>query len=142
MLGVLVLAKKFLGFLNFFAKILAIILGKVRKILQDFSKLCKKIQKNWTSWQENQEYSRSWQEKQGKSWISCQENFWIFGVLAKILTNNLGKVRKILQNFSRSWKEIQEYSWSSGKKSQNNQELGKRNKKGLYQSDLKSLDIL
>ena len=51
------LAKKFLGFLTFLAKILAIILGKVRKILQDFSRWWKGIQENfWTSWQENQDY--------------------------------------------------------------------------------------
>ena len=61
------LAKKFLGFLTFLAKILAIILGKVRKILQDFSRSWKEIQENfWTSWQENQDYPRSWQENHEK----------------------------------------------------------------------------
>ena len=36
---------------------LAIILGKVRKILQDFSRSWKEIQENfWTFWQENQDY--------------------------------------------------------------------------------------
>ena len=41
------LAKKFLGFLTFLAKILAIILGKVRKILQYFSRSWKEIQENF-----------------------------------------------------------------------------------------------
>ena len=40
------LAKKFLGFLTFLAKILASILGKVRKILQKFSRSRKEIQEN------------------------------------------------------------------------------------------------
>ena len=39
------LAKKF-GFLKFLAKILATILGKVRKKLQDFSRSWKEIQEN------------------------------------------------------------------------------------------------
>ena len=59
------LAKKFLRFLTFLAKILAIILGKVHKILQDFSRLWKEIQKtSWSSWQQKQEKPRSWQETQ------------------------------------------------------------------------------
>ena len=41
------LAKKLLGILTFLAKILAIILGEVRKILQDFSKLWKRIKENF-----------------------------------------------------------------------------------------------
>ena len=50
------LANKFLGFLRFLAKIWEINLGKVRKNLQDFSRLWKEIQENfWISWQENQE---------------------------------------------------------------------------------------
>ena len=50
------LDKKFLGFLTFLAKILAIILGKVRKILQDFSRLWKGILGNCSSyWQQEQE---------------------------------------------------------------------------------------
>ena len=49
------LAEKFLGFLKFFVKISAIILGKVRKILQDFSRSWKEIQENsWSSWQQKQ----------------------------------------------------------------------------------------
>ena len=56
-------AKKFLGFLTFLAKILAIIFRNVRNILQDFSRSWKEIQENfWTFWQENQEYPKSWQE--------------------------------------------------------------------------------
>ena len=38
------LPKKVLGFLTFLAKVLEIILGKVRKILQDFSRSWKEIQ--------------------------------------------------------------------------------------------------
>ena len=62
--------------------------------------------------------------------------------LAKILAINLGKVRKNLLDFSRSWKGIQENFWTSGKKSKNNQDLGKRNKKSLHQSNTRSMDIL
>ena len=50
------LAKKFLGYLTFLAKILAINLVKVRKTLQDFSRSWKEIQENaWSSWQQKQE---------------------------------------------------------------------------------------
>ena len=59
------LATKFLQFLTFFAKIVAIILGKVRKILQDFS--------------------RSWKEIQENFQISCQENLGFLRFLVKIL---------------------------------------------------------
>ena len=51
------LAKKIFGFLRFIAQILAIIIGNVRKILQDFSRSWNEIQENsWSSWQQNQEY--------------------------------------------------------------------------------------
>ena len=46
-LGVFFFAKKILGFLTFLAKILAIILGKVCKILQDFSRSWKELQDNF-----------------------------------------------------------------------------------------------
>ena len=76
------------GIFDISCKILAIILGKVRKILQDFSRSWKEIQENfWTSWQENQDYPRSWQENQEKSWISCQENSWIFDICCQDLGN-------------------------------------------------------
>ena len=55
------LAKKFLGFLKFPAKILAIILGKVRRISQDFWRLWKEIKEN------------SWQQKQEKTKILARE---------------------------------------------------------------------
>ena len=59
------LVKKIFGFLKLAAKALAIILGKVRKILLDFSWSWKQIQENsWSSWQQNQGYPRSWQKKQ------------------------------------------------------------------------------
>ena len=48
-------AENFLGFLTSLAKILAIILGKVRKNLQDFSRSCKEIRENsWSSSQQKQ----------------------------------------------------------------------------------------
>ena len=50
------LAKKILGFLTFLATILAIIFGKVRKHLQDFSRSWKEIQvTSWSSWQQKQD---------------------------------------------------------------------------------------
>ena len=59
------LAKNFFGVLTSLAKILAINLGKIRTILQDFSRSWKEILGNsWSSWQQNQEYPRSWQAKQ------------------------------------------------------------------------------
>ena len=60
------LSRKFLDFWHFLLRSWRFFLGKISKMLQDFSRLCKEIQENfWTSWLENQEYPRSWQVKQG-----------------------------------------------------------------------------
>ena len=88
----------------------------------------------------------------------------IFGFLGKKTKKNLGFLAKkilgfldflprswqlILARFARICKISQDRGKKSkkilgvlGNKSKNNQDLGKRNKKVLYQSDLKSIDIL
>ena len=114
------LAKNNLGFLRLLAKILAIILGKHRKILIDSSRSRKKIQEiPWSFSQQNQKKNlRCWQENQENSWIACQKNVGFLRLLAKILAIILGKHRKILIDSSRSRKEIQEISWSFSQQNQ------------------------
>ena len=136
------LAKKF-GFLTLLAKILTIIRGNVRKILQDFSRLWKEIQENfWTSWQEKQEYPRPWQGNQEKSWISCQKflGFWDFLPRSwQLILKRFARTSKIFQDRRTKSKKI---LGVLGNKSKNNQDLGKRNKNSLHQSNTRSIDIL
>ena len=59
--------------------------------------------------------------------------------LAKILANILRKVRKIFQDRGRESKKILAVL---GNKSKDNQDLGKRNKKSLHQSNTRSINIV
>ena len=133
------LAKKFLGFLTFLVKILAKfarfckifqargenskktvgLLGKKTKNIQDLGKRTKK-----------------------NLGFLPMKNLGCLRFFPKILAIILNKVRKIFQDFSRSLEDIQENFWILGNKSKNNQDLGKRNKKVLHQSNTRSIDIL
>ena len=107
----------FFGFLKFLAKILAITFGKIRKILQDFSRSWEEIQKNfWTSWHENQEYPRSWQ----------------------LLLARFARFCKTFQDLGKRSKKI---FGLLGMKTKNIQDLGKRTKKIMHQSNARSINI-
>ena len=72
------------------------------------------------------------------SWFSCQETSWIFYISCQ----DLGKVRKILQDFQDRGKESKKIFGLLGKKTKTTQDLGKRNKKSLHQSNTRSIDVL
>ena len=62
--------------------------------------------------------------------------FWFF--FAIIMAINLGKLRKILNVFSRSRNKMQENCWGSLKTSKKIQDLRKRSKRVLHQTNTRS----
>ena len=113
-------AKKILRFLTFLAKFMAFIFGKVRKILQDFSRSWKEIVKK------NSDFLARIPKKIEDLRKRTKKNYEFFAkkflrylrLFAKIWAVIFGKPSDIFQDFVRSWKEIQENSRSSWQENQ------------------------